>query len=120
MFRLWPWPGAQLVIAAAAPTAVNVMVLTKELEGDAPAAAHCVFWTTLASAATVTLVLALIEGPTLADRIAAGLIPVDEALAIAKQIIEALEYAHERGVVTSYGSVWRIVREAGITFKKRR
>ena len=26
----------------------------------------------------------------------------------------------ERGVVTSYGSVWRIVREAGITFKKRR
>ena len=26
----------------------------------------------------------------------------------------------DRGVVTSYGSVWRIVREAGITFKKRR
>lgn len=26
----------------------------------------------------------------------------------------------ERGVVTSYGSVWRIVREAGVTFKKRR
>ncbi|HSR09046.1 MAG TPA: protein kinase [Bryobacteraceae bacterium] len=45
------------------------------------------------------LVLALIEGPTLADRIAAGPIPLDEALAIAKQIIEALEYAHDRGVV---------------------
>jgi serine/threonine protein kinase/Tol biopolymer transport system component len=45
------------------------------------------------------LVLALIEGPTLADRINAGPIPLDEAIAIAKQIIEALEYAHDRGVV---------------------
>ncbi len=45
------------------------------------------------------LVLALIEGPTLADRIAAGSLPEDEAIAIAKQIIEALEYAHDRGVV---------------------
>lgn len=45
------------------------------------------------------LVLALIEGPTLADRIEAGPIPLDEALAISKQIIAALEYAHDRGVV---------------------
>src|SRR5450759_3357976 len=45
------------------------------------------------------LVLALIEGPTLADRIEAGPLPQDEAVAIARQIIEALEYAHERGVV---------------------
>ena len=45
------------------------------------------------------LVLALIEGPTLADRIEVGPLPLDEALAIAKQIIEALEYAHDRGVV---------------------
>ena len=45
------------------------------------------------------LVLALIEGPTLADRIEAGPIPLDEAVAIAKQIVEALEYAHDRGVV---------------------
>ena len=45
------------------------------------------------------LVLALIEGPTLADRIEAGPLPLDEAVAIAKQIIEALEYAHDRGVV---------------------
>ena len=45
------------------------------------------------------LVLALIEGPTLADRIGAGPLPQDEAVAIAKQIIEALEYAHDRGVV---------------------
>src|SRR5438552_528480 len=45
------------------------------------------------------LVLALIEGPTLADRIEAGPLQQDEAIAIAKQIIEALEYAHDRGVV---------------------
>lgn len=45
------------------------------------------------------LVLALIEGPTLADRLRAGPVPLDEAMAIAKQIIAALEYAHDRGVV---------------------
>src|SRR6266704_259146 len=45
------------------------------------------------------LVLALIEGPTLADRIEAGPVPLDEAVAISKQIIEALEYAHDRSVV---------------------
>ena len=45
------------------------------------------------------LVLELVEGPTLADRIARGPIPVDEALAIAKQIAEALEVAHEHGIV---------------------
>ena len=45
------------------------------------------------------LVLALIEGPTLADQIAIGPLPLDDALSIAKQIIEALEYAHDRGVV---------------------
>ena len=45
------------------------------------------------------LVLALIDGPTLADRIAAGPIPLDEAIQIARQIAEAVEYAHERGVI---------------------
>ena len=45
------------------------------------------------------LVLELVEGPTLADRIAKGPIPVDEALPIAKQIAEALEAAHEAGVI---------------------
>ncbi len=45
------------------------------------------------------LVMELVEGPTLADRIAAGPIPIDEALPILRQIAEALEYAHERGVV---------------------
>ena len=41
----------------------------------------------------------LVEGPTLADRIAQGPIPLDEALPIAKQIAEALEPAHEHGIV---------------------
>jgi serine/threonine-protein kinase len=48
---------------------------------------------------TRALVLELIEGPTLADRIAQGPIPIDEALPIAKQIAEALEAAHEAGVI---------------------
>ena len=45
------------------------------------------------------LVLELVEGPTLADRIAQGPIPLDEALPLAKQIAEALEAAHEAGVI---------------------
>ena len=45
------------------------------------------------------LVMELVEGPTLADRLKTGPIPIDEALSIAKQMCEALEYAHERGVV---------------------
>ena len=45
------------------------------------------------------LVLELVEGPTLAERIAQGAIPVDETLPIAKQIADALEAAHEAGVI---------------------
>ena len=45
------------------------------------------------------LVMELVDGPTLADRIAQGAIPLDEALPIAKQIAEALEAAHEQGIV---------------------
>jgi serine/threonine-protein kinase len=45
------------------------------------------------------LVMELVEGPTLADRIAQGLLPLDEALLIAKQIAEALESAHEHGII---------------------
>jgi serine/threonine-protein kinase len=48
---------------------------------------------------TRALVLELVEGPTLADRIRQGPIPLDEALPIAKQIAEALEAAHEAGVI---------------------
>ena len=48
---------------------------------------------------TAVLVMELVEGPTLADRIAGGAIPLDEALPIARQIAEALEAAHEQGIV---------------------
>src|SRR5690242_488149 len=51
------------------------------------------------SGPTHALVMELVEGQTLADRIKAGPIPVDEAVLIAKQIAEGLEYAHERGIV---------------------
>ncbi len=45
------------------------------------------------------LVLELVEGPTLAERIAAGPLPLKEALEIARQIAEALEAAHEQGII---------------------
>ena len=45
------------------------------------------------------LVLELVAGPTLADRIAQGAVPLEEVLPIASQIAEALEYAHEHGVI---------------------
>ena len=48
---------------------------------------------------TRALVLELVEGPTLADRIAKGPIPLDESLPTAKQIAEVLEAAHEAGVI---------------------
>jgi serine/threonine-protein kinase len=51
------------------------------------------------SGETRFLVLELVEGETLADRIARGPIPIEESLAIGKQIAEALEAAHERDVL---------------------
>jgi serine/threonine-protein kinase len=51
------------------------------------------------SSGMIALVMELVEGPTLADRIAKGPIPLDEALPIAKQIAEALEAAHEQGII---------------------
>src|SRR5215469_16347991 len=44
------------------------------------------------------LIMELVEGPTLADRIAQGALPLEEAVGIAKQIAEALEAAHEKGI----------------------
>src|SRR5215467_5689235 len=44
-------------------------------------------------------VMELVEGPTLADRIEQGPIPLNETLDIARQIADALEAAHERGVI---------------------
>jgi eukaryotic-like serine/threonine-protein kinase len=51
------------------------------------------------STGVAALVMELVEGPTLADRIAKGPIALDEALPIAKQIAEALEAAHEQGII---------------------
>src|SRR5215831_15467902 len=45
------------------------------------------------------LVMELVSGETLADRIKRGAIPVEEALPIAKQVAEALEEAHEKGII---------------------
>ena len=51
------------------------------------------------SGETRALVMELVEGPTLADRIGQGPIPRSEALSIAKQIAQALGAAHEQGIV---------------------
>jgi eukaryotic-like serine/threonine-protein kinase len=51
------------------------------------------------SDSTTALVMELVEGSTLEDRIALGPLPLDEAFSIAKQIAEALEAAHEQGIV---------------------
>jgi hypothetical protein len=45
------------------------------------------------------IVMELVEGPTLAERIARGPVPIEEALPIAIELADALEYAHERGIV---------------------
>jgi Tol biopolymer transport system component len=51
------------------------------------------------SRGALALAMELVEGQTLADRIAKGPIPIDEALPLAKQICDGFEYAHERGIV---------------------
>src|SRR5215831_7144897 len=51
------------------------------------------------ASSTHGLVMELVEGPTLADRIAQGPVPLDEALSIARQIALALEAAHENGII---------------------
>jgi serine/threonine-protein kinase len=50
------------------------------------------------SGGTKFLVLELVEGDTLADRLKSGALPPEEALAVVRQILEALEAAHERGI----------------------
>jgi Tol biopolymer transport system component/tRNA A-37 threonylcarbamoyl transferase component Bud32 len=51
------------------------------------------------SGSTHYLVMELVEGPTLAERIAAGPVPVEETLPIAKQVADAVEYAHDHNVI---------------------
>ena len=45
------------------------------------------------------LVLELVEGPTLAERLRKGRLPVDEALQVCRRIAEGLEAAHEKGII---------------------
>ena len=52
-----------------------------------------------ASNGVTALVMELVEGEDLSQRIARGAIPIDEALPIARQIAEALEAAHELGII---------------------
>lgn len=51
---LWPWPAELLILTSSVPTAVNTLLLTLEIGGDAELAADCVFWTTLTSCFTIT------------------------------------------------------------------
>jgi Tol biopolymer transport system component len=51
------------------------------------------------SGATEALVMELVDGPTLADRLAEGPLPIDKAVSIARQIALALEAAHDQGIV---------------------
>jgi eukaryotic-like serine/threonine-protein kinase len=66
------------------------------------------------------LVMELVEGPTLADRIKEGAIPLEEASPIAKQIAEALEYAHEHGarMITSGSPTIRRAAKTTAKFHK--
>src|SRR3982074_900201 len=51
------------------------------------------------SSSVRALVMELVEGPTLAERIGGQPIPLEDSLPIAKQIADGLEYAHERGII---------------------
>jgi len=52
-----------------------------------------------ASGESHALVMELVEGPTLAERLESGSLPLDESLSLARQIAEALEEAHEKGII---------------------
>jgi len=52
-----------------------------------------------ASGESHALVMELVEGPTLAERLEQGALPIDESLSFARQIAEALEEAHEKGII---------------------
>lgn len=62
------------------------------------------------------LVMELVEGPTLARRIAEGPLPLDEVLPISRQIAEAIEAAHAQGIARS---AWRMRRMRGWRSKTR-
>jgi len=60
-FDVWPWPAELLILTASVPTAVNTLLLTLEIGGDAELSADCVFWTTLFSIVTITAWLVVLR-----------------------------------------------------------
>jgi serine/threonine-protein kinase len=70
-----------------------------EREARAVAALNHPHICTLHDVGSDYLVMEFVDGPTLAERISAGAIPMEEALAISRQIAEAVEAAHEKGIV---------------------
>ncbi len=59
--QLYPWPAELLILTASVPTAINTLLLTIELDGDADLAADCVFWTTMASCVSIFAWLVVIK-----------------------------------------------------------
>jgi serine/threonine protein kinase len=82
---------AQLLAALNHPNIGHIYGFEEDAVAGAPS--------TGPGATTHALVLELVNGPTLADRIAQGPIDLDESLAIARQITLALEAAHDRGII---------------------
>ena len=61
MLGMWPWPGVVIVLAAAAPTAINPLLLAMQLDGDTETLSDCVFWTTLFSAVSVAVWMTILK-----------------------------------------------------------
>jgi serine/threonine-protein kinase len=78
---------AQVLASLNHPAIASIYGL-EEAEGSAKAGHH-----------VRGLVMELVEGPTLAERLVAGPLPIDEVLSVAKQIVEGLEAAHEQGII---------------------
>ena len=66
------------------------------------------------SGGLTALVMELVEGEDLSQRIANGAVPIDEAPPIAKQIAEALEAAHEQGISDASGLPGAMSQRAGL------
>jgi hypothetical protein len=60
LFGYWPWPAAQMILAAASPSAVNAVLLAIDQKADVERTTDAVFWTTAVSAITVPIVIWLL------------------------------------------------------------
>jgi serine/threonine-protein kinase len=80
--------GAQLLASLNHPNIADIHGIEDGQVGPAEAGHH-----------VRALVLELVEGPTLADRLVDGPIPLAEALPMARQIVDAVDAAHQQGVI---------------------